>query len=235
MLYSVFRQMVRFPKYIPACFSGIASRPLTQALTKQSLKSGTTGLVTGLVLTLGLIVGGCATNAPEEEVVVEPTPSPTAPIAPLKQSDKPPTEAEKPADESAVPAQPDGEVVPEKEPANADAMVPVTVYTIDDQCNEFVEQTLQVPSNNAIDEAVGQAIESVDYNAFKLEGYQVSVNGTAATVDMKLSPSSERKFVSLSSCEQRSLFGSVEETLLNNPDWNVETVKFTDNGKEIVL
>jgi hypothetical protein len=98
-----------------------------------------------------------------------------------------------------------------------------------------VAQTLQVHSNNAIDEAVGQAIESVDYNAFKLEGYQVSVNGGTATVDMKLSPSSERKFVSLSSCEQRALFGSIEETLLNNPGWNVENVKFTDSGKEIIL
>ncbi len=234
MLYSVFRQMVRFPKYIPACFSGIASRPLAhQPLRKpfqQSLKAG----ATGLALTLGLIIGGCATKAPEK-AVVEPTASPATPIAPLKQSDKPPAAVEKPADESAVPAQPDGSVVPEKEPTDSDAMVPVTVYTIDDQCNDFVEQTLQVHSNNAIDEAVGQAIGAVDYNAFKLEGYQVSVNGGTATVDMKLSPSSERKFVSLSSCEQRALFGSVEETLLNNPDWNVQTVKFTDNGKEIIL
>jgi hypothetical protein len=223
--------MVRFPKYIPACFLGIASRPFVLQSASQSLKSGTMGLA----LTLGLILGGCATKAPEK-VVVEPTPSATTPIEPLKQgSEKPPAAVEKPEDDSAVPAQPDGEVEPDKEPATSDAMVPVTVYTIDDQCNDFVEQTLQVHSDNAIDEAVGQAIGAVDYNAFKLEGYQVSINGGTATVDMKLSPSSERKFVSLSSCEQRALFGSVEETLLNNPDWNVQTVKFTDNGKEIVL
>jgi hypothetical protein len=221
--------MVRFPKYISACFLGLSSRQPSQ----QPLKASMTGksCVTGLALTLALIISGCATKAPED-VVVAPTPSPT-PIQPLKQ-DKPPTEADKPADD-AVPAQPDGQAVPDKEPAASGEMVPVSVYTIDDQCNELVAQTVQVHSNNAIDEAVGQAIESMDYNAFKLEGYQVSVNGATATVDMKLSPSSERKFVSLSSCEQRALFGSIEETLLNNPDWNVENVKFTDGGKELIL
>lgn len=189
--------------------------------------------MTGLALTLGLVIGGCATNAPDE-VVVEPTPSVAPAQTPNKQA-KPPVVEAKPTETPAVPAQPTGEAVPAKEPDASGEMVPVSVYTIDDQCNELVAQTLQVHSNNAIDEAVGQAIESVDYNAFKLEGYQVSVNGGTATVDMKLSPSSERKFVSLSSCEQRALFGSIEETLLNNPGWNVENVKFTDSGKEIIL
>ncbi len=73
---------------------------------------------------------------------------------------------------------------------------------------------------------------AVDYNAFKLESYQVNINGSTATVDMQLAPSSQRQFVSLSSCEQRALFGSVEKTLLNNADWNVSAVKFTSNGKK---
>ena len=184
---------------------------------------------TGLALTLSLIVSGCAT-APEK-VVEEPTVKPTPievpkeePPAPIEPDAKPP-----------VTAQPDVQVDEGKQPAAESEMVTVSVYTIDDQCNEFIENTVQVPGDQAISEAVGQAMGAVEYNAFKLDGYQVNVSGSTAVVDMRLSPSSERQFVSLSSCEQRALFGSVEETLLNNPDWNVKDVKFTDGGKELVL
>ena len=220
MLYSVFRQMVRFPKYIPACFSGIAPHQLA----KRSLKPG----MTGLVLALGLIAGGCATTAPED-VAVEPEPK----VAPLEiPQSKPPVVTQEPV-KPPVAAQPN-EVVPNKQPT-APRMVTVSVYTIDDQCNDFVAQSVQVPSDKAVVDAVGQAMNAIDYNAFKLEGYQVNINGTTAVVDMKLSPSSQRQFTSLSSCEQRALFGSVEETLLNNADWDVKSVKFTNRGQEIIL
>ena len=186
-----------------------------------------------LALTLGLIVSGCAT-APEQ-VVVEPTPQP-APIAVPKE--EPPAAVEVPEKKAPpVTAQPDIQVEGDKQPAAPaeSEMVTVSVYTIDDQCNEFVEQAVQVPSDKAISEAVGKAMGAVEYNAFKLEGYQVNISGNTAIVDMQLSPSSERQFVSLSSCEQRALFGSVEETLINNADWDVNAVKFTNSGKELVL
>ena len=185
---------------------------------------------TGLALTLGLIISGCAT-APEQ-VVEEPAPRPV-PIEVPKEV--PPKPAEVPAKEPPVAAQPDIQIEDTKQPAVESEMTTVSVYTIDDQCNEFVEQVVQVPSDKAISEAVGQAMGAVEYNAFKLEGYQVNLSGNTAIVDMQLSPSSERQFVSLSSCEQRALFGSVEETLLNNPEWNVNAVKFTDSGKELML
>ncbi len=188
----------------------------------------TSGLA-GLALTLSLVVGSCAT-APDT-VVVEPTPSP-ATQEPSKQT--PPPVVEEPPKKPAV-TQPNGQAAPDKPSAASDEMVTVSVYTIDDQCNDFVEQSVQVPSDKAITEAVGQAMSAVDYNAFKLAGYQVSINGKTAVVDMQLAPSSQRQFVSLSSCEQRSLFGSVEETLLNNADWNVNAVKFTNQGKELML
>ncbi|MGD1866621.1 MAG: hypothetical protein ACFB0D_18885 [Phormidesmis sp.] len=123
-----------------------------------------------------------------------------------------------------------------KQPSSGE-MVTVSVYTIDDQCNNFVEQPLQVLSGVAMDEAVAKAVDvsANDLNAFKLDGYQVNVDGNTAIVDMRLAPGSERQFVSLSSCEQRMLFGSVEETLLNNADWDVDAVKFTTAGKELVL
>ncbi len=210
--------MVRFPKYIPECFSGIAPRQVRRSS------------LAGLALTLSLVAGGCA-SAPDT-VVVEPSPDPATE---LPKQTKPPV-VEEPADKAPpATAQPDSAVDENKQPGASSEMVTVSVYTIDDQCNDFVEQSIQVPGDEAITEAVGQAMNAVDYNAFKLDGYQVSINGTTATVDMQLAPSSQRKFVSLSSCEQRALFGSIEETLLNNADWDVTAVKFTNKGQELYL
>ena len=183
-----------------------------------------------LALTLSLIVSGCAT-APDD-VVVEPAPKATTPIELPKE--EPPAVVEAPT-KPPVTAQPDVQVDESKQPATDSEMVTVSVYTIDAQCDEFVEQSVQVSGDKAISEAVGKAMGAVEYNAFKLDGYQVNVSGNTAIVDMQLSPSSERQFVSLSSCEQRALFGSVEETLLNNADWDVNAVKFTNSGKELVL
>lgn len=177
-----------------------------------------------LALTLTLVIAGCAT-APET-VVVEPDAEATPDAV------ETPKQAADSADKQPVSAQPDGQSDLDKQPSE---MVTVSVYSIDAQCNGFVEESIEVPGDQAISEAVGKAMSSVDYNAFKLAGYQVDVNGRTATVDMQLAPGSERQFVSLSSCEQRALFGSVEETLLNNDDWGVEAVKFTQGGKEILL
>ena len=202
--------MVRFPKYFLERFGVTPGKPN---------QSRSQARMTSLALTLSLIMAGCAT-APET-VVVEPKATPDAVETPQAAPDKQP-----------VSAQPDGQSDLDKQPSE---MVTVSVYSIDDQCNDFVEESIQVPGDQAISEAVGKAMSSVDYNAFKLAGYQVDVNGRTATVDMQLAPGSERQFVSLSSCEQRALFGSVEETLLNNDDWGVEAVKFTQGGKEILL
>lgn len=217
MLYSVFRQMVRLPKRIAKQVVGATPFKLTNTC------------VTGLALTLSLIVTGCAT-APDK-ASVEPSPSPTPEAVETPKQTAPPTET--PDKDQPVEAQPDGQADGTKQPDGE--MVTVSVYTIDGQCNDFVEQAVQVPNEGAITEAVGKAMGAVEYNAFKLESYQVNINGSTATVDMQLAPSSQRQFVSLSSCEQRALFGSVEKTLLNNADWNITAVKFTNNGKEILL
>ncbi|KPQ36970.1 MAG: hypothetical protein HLUCCA11_03375 [Phormidesmis priestleyi Ana] len=241
MLYSVFRQMVRLPKYFPASFLESApcqssERPSAKLSpsepAKKTAKRPFKVYATGLALALSLVVGGCATNAPEE-AVVDPSPSVT-PVAPSNQA-KQPVDAAGSDKEPAVSAQPDGEGQSGKQPDAESEMVTVSVYTIDDQCNDFVEQSVQLPRDKAMVEAVGQSVNSVDYNAFKLEDYQVNINGNTAVVDMKLSSGSERQFVSLSSCEQRALFGSIEETLLKNPDWDIQSVKFTNDGQEIIL
>jgi len=219
--------MVRLPQSIQT--HTIQTRALRWASRKSSR-----AYATGIALTLSLMMVGCATTAPEE-VVEDPAVSPTPELSDPNKISEPPVATETPGKESPVEVQPNGSGASQKQPAASDEMVTVLVYTIDDQCDAFVEESVQVPSNQAMAEAVGKAMNSVDYNAFKLDGYQVNVNGSTAVVDMSLAPGSERQFVSLSSCEQRALFGSVEETLLNNPDWDVDSVKFTDGGKEIVL
>ena len=228
MLYSVFRQMVRMPGF-PPVQSDCQTAKSTQikASGSRMVRARSTG-ITGIALLLMLIATGCAT-APDP-VVVEPEPKETPVVVP-EPKEKPPVVEEVPA-KDPVPAQPDNTQT--SKPPAEDEMVTVSVYTIDDQCNEFVAEPMQVSSAKAIDEAVGQAMTAVDYDSFKLAGYQVNVLDGTAIVDMQLAPGSERKFVSLSSCEQRSLFGSIEETLLNN-DWNVNSVKFTSSGKDIIL
>lgn len=214
--------MVRLPKHF-------SERPSVTT----PLKPSQTWPV-GLALTLGLMVTSCVT-APEK-AAVDSAPSTPAPEKVVEQPLKeptPPVTQKTPPKESPIAAQPD--LAPTKQPEAGSELVTVSVYTIDDQCNDFVEQSIEVPRDKAVFEAVGKAMSAVDYNAFKLASYEVSINGSTATVDMELAPGSQRQFVSLSSCEQRALFGSIEETLLNNTDWQVNAVKFTSNGKEIVL
>lgn len=216
--------MVRLPAYISNRISEVTS---VQAPPKPRKKLGKT-YVAGLVLTLGLVVAGCAPSADRTSV----TPTPDEPVEmPQKETSSVKADAIR---DKPTPTQPGNQQVV-KPPVGAGEMVTVSVYTIDEQCNDFVEESVQVPSDAAIAEAVGKAVNSVDYNAFKLADYEVSITGNTAIVDMRLAPGSERQFVSLSSCEQRALFGSVEETLKNNADWAVDNVKFTDDGKDLIL
>ena len=222
--------MVRLP--------GFASKPTNRQVIEtaainqigsKTMRTKSIG-IKGLALALALIATGCATSP--DTVVVEPEAEETPEVVVPEPKEEAPLTEELPA-KDPVPSQADS-AQNDKQPA-AGEMVTVSVYTIDDQCNDFVSEPIQVSSAKAIDEAVGMAMTSVDYNAFKLAGYQVNVSGGTAVVDMQLAPGSERKFVSLSSCEQRSLFGSIEETLKNNEDWGVRNVKFTNAGKDIIL
>jgi hypothetical protein len=40
---------------------------------------------------------------------------------------------------------------------------------------------------------------------------------------------------SLSVCEQRALLGSLRETLINQPDWKIKAVTFTNRGNPLAL
>ncbi len=215
------------------------SRPTLERISARTspdvsrgLSQGVRSSAYGLALTLALVVTSCAT-APKEDVVVDPIPSPTPSIVPLPKQTSPVATEATPDKDQPVSAQTDGQA-DNKQPATSE-LVAVPIYTIDSQCNDFVEKTVEVHSDKALTEAVGEAMSGLDYTAFKIQSYEVNMDGTTAVVDMELAPNSERKFVSLSSCEQRSLFGSIEKTLLDNPDWGVDAVKFTSKGEELAL
>lgn len=114
--------------------------------------------------------------------------------------------------------------------------VTVTIYRPDSQCEALVPQKVTVSGESLVEAAVGKVLEQRS-NDFNLTGYRVSINlkSGVATVDMRLAPNSKRKFVSLSTCEQFALFGSLRKTLTSNQGFNVKNVRFTEQGAEINL
>ncbi|MDB9375392.1 GerMN domain-containing protein [Nodularia sphaerocarpa] len=111
----------------------------------------------------------------------------------------------------------------------------ITLYTSNIQCQELIPQQVSVPAAEPVTAAVGKIIEEQDSADFELSGYRVQLENGVATVDFRLSPLSKRQLVSLSSCEQFALFGSLRKTLTSNAEWNIKEVRFTEQGKEVIL
>ncbi len=121
--------------------------------------------------------------------------------------------------------------------APAAEMVSVTIYTADSDCAQLVPEQVEVPENEAMQAAVGKVLTDESSSSdLKLSGYRVSVadNGVA-TVDFRLAADSQRQFTSLSTCENLALMGGVRETLTQNPEWQIESVRFTERGEEILM
>jgi hypothetical protein len=113
--------------------------------------------------------------------------------------------------------------------------VNVTIYTSDPQCQELIPQQISVPVEQPVKSAVSKIIEQRDTGDFSLSGYRVTVKGGVATIDLQVSPNSQRQFTSLSICEQFALFGSLRKTLLSHSQWGIKEVRFTERGEKIVL
>ncbi len=145
---------------------------------------------------------------------------------------------------ATTPAQPQQQTPVTRQPANtsdsiaqAKDTVTLTIYQADNQCQTLVPEKVAVPATRVVDTAVGQVLKQADSGDFDLAGYRVQVNSKSgvATVDFRLSPNSRRQFVSLSSCEQFALFGSLRKTLTDNSRLKIKNVRFTQQGQEIVL
>lgn len=115
--------------------------------------------------------------------------------------------------------------------------VPVTIYQLDDQCQDFVPQTIQVSPDRPISDAIGKILLNQHQSGFVLSGYRVSLDPESGqlVVDLRLTPDSQRLLLSLSSCEQLALFGSIRKTFLENPNWGVKSITFRDRGQELVF
>lgn len=145
---------------------------------------------------------------------------------------------------ASTPAQPQPEIPVASQPSNATGTSPqgkgkvtLNIYQADNQCQTLVAEKVAVPVTNVVDAAVGQVLRQAESGDFDLAGYRVQVNpkSRVATVDFRLSPNSRRQFVSLSSCEQFALFGSLRKTLTNNSRLKIKNVRFTERGQEIVI
>ena len=111
----------------------------------------------------------------------------------------------------------------------------ITVFTSDLDCQKLVPQQVSVSPNEPMKDAVGKIIASKNTADLNISNYRVNVNNGTATVDLRIPPDSPRQLVSLSSCEQFTLFKSIEKTLTSNPKWNVKNVRFTQSGEELYL
>ncbi|MDB9313087.1 GerMN domain-containing protein [Spirulina sp. CS-785/01] len=111
----------------------------------------------------------------------------------------------------------------------------VQIFHPDRHCDTLISESATVSPQNSLEEAIGKTIKQGINGDFSLAGYRVNVNNGTATIDFRLAADSRRNFQSLSQCELFALFGSLRQTLTQNPQWNIKTVRFTEQGQEISL
>lgn len=111
----------------------------------------------------------------------------------------------------------------------------ITMYTSDLECQKLVPQKVSVSANEPVKDTVGKIIASKNTADLNISNYRVNIKNGIATVDLRVPPDSPRQLVSLSSCEQFTLFQSIQKTLTSNPKWKIKNVRFTQSGEEIIL
>jgi len=122
---------------------------------------------------------------------------------------------------------------------NEAELLTVTLYTPNATCDDYTAQSKAIASDQAIPQIVHALLttQTTHLRDFELSGYRVvpGAKGNTVKVDFRRQPNATRQFISLSICEQRGLFGSVRETLLQNPELGIDEVTFTEQGQPIVL
>ncbi|MGB6016359.1 MAG: hypothetical protein WBG32_16625 [Nodosilinea sp.] len=115
--------------------------------------------------------------------------------------------------------------------------VAVDLYTLDDRCENYQREPILVPRPQSMETTVALIMAEQAIPEFTLSGYRTSFDPQTKTVtiDLRVSRTSRRVLNSLSVCEQKALLGSLRETLINQPDWKIEAVTFTNRGNSLVL
>ncbi|TBR60011.1 sporulation/spore germination protein [Westiellopsis prolifica IICB1] len=179
-----------------------------------------------IFVAIAVSLGSCSSNSTDEanlNITTSPTPNSQTTATPTQS----PTQST-----ARLNVQPNsGSPTTDK----TDKTVNVTLYTSDAQCQELVPQKTTVPAQEPVTGAVGKILDQRDNGDFSFSGYRVNIKDGVATVDLRLTPNSQRQITSLSSCEQFALFGSLRKTLTSNPQWGIKDVRFTEQGKDIVL
>ncbi|MBD2580036.1 sporulation/spore germination protein [Oscillatoria sp. FACHB-1406] len=193
----------------------------------QRTKKRFTSLIAGVLL---VSASGCAISSqffrlqsflslsPSETAIAQATSTSLAPTATLQASDSNPVPVPSSSSETTAPE-----------------TIAVNLYYPDSNCETLVPESINVPEDNSLAAAVGRTIEKAASGDFDLAGYRVSVKDGVAAIDLRLSPNSPRHFLSMSGCEQFALFGSLRKTILENPEWNVKEVRFTEDGQELLF
>lgn len=117
--------------------------------------------------------------------------------------------------------------------------ITVTRYGINATCDGFTAQGQSTLDPDDLTDLVGDILQdpSQTLDGFDLSGYRVqrSPSDPTVTIDFRIDPDSPRQWVSLSSCEQTIVMGSLRKTLLDNPELGIDTVRFSDRGDPIQL
>ncbi|WP_204141732.1 hypothetical protein [Halomicronema sp. CCY15110] len=122
---------------------------------------------------------------------------------------------------------------------DAAELLTVTLYTPNATCDDYTAESKAIAPDQAIPQIVHALLTTQTANLldFELAGYRIvpGDNGNTVNIDFRRQPNATRSFISLSICEQRVLFGSVRETLLQNSALSIDAVTFTEQGQPIVL
>lgn len=111
-----------------------------------------------------------------------------------------------------------------------------TLLTANASCSVFEATTVELPKEGAIAQAVGTILADESIDGIPLTGYRVEQRLSGAVrVDLRFAPDMPQNIYSLSSCEQFALFDSIRATLIQNSQWQVTQVIFTERGKELAL
>jgi hypothetical protein len=115
--------------------------------------------------------------------------------------------------------------------------VAVDPYTAKATCEGYAIEPIQVPRQQSMENTVDLILAEQAIPDLTLSGYRTSFDPETKTVtiDLRVARNSRRVLQSLSVCEQKALLGSLRETLLNQPDWQLEAVIFTNRGNSLAL
>lgn len=113
--------------------------------------------------------------------------------------------------------------------------IKITLYQSDNLCEKYITKIVEFPEKESLEKTIALILDQNNSSDFNIVGYrfQVDEKTRIATIDFRIDPNSKRQLISLSSCEQFILLGSLKQTLLNNPQWQIKDLKFLQQGKDI--